>query len=160
MARKLSALPVRLTAKGIDIAVADPRDDDAPGDLAHVDRAPSTLLVAPPYEIEQAIERSYKNTALVDNAVRAFESMQPTLEPEETSLRPGTTVKANAPVVQVVNLILEQAIRDRASDVHIEPEEDSVRVRNRTDGALHEALTLPGRHGRCRWSAASRSWPT
>ena len=45
--------------------------------------------------------------------------------------------------MQVVNLIIEQAVRDRASDVHIEPQEKQVRVRVRTDGALHEVLTLP-----------------
>ena len=52
-------------------------------------------------------------------------------------------VDANAPIVQVVNTILTQAVRDRASDVHIEPMGDRVRVRNRIDGALHEVLSLP-----------------
>jgi type IV pilus assembly protein PilB len=42
-----------------------------------------------------------------------------------------------------VNLILDQAVRDRASDVHIEPRDEGVRIRNRTDGALHEVMTLP-----------------
>ncbi len=49
----------------------------------------------------------------------------------------------NAPVVQVVNLLLSQAVSERASDVHIEPMDDRVRVRNRVDGALHEVLQLP-----------------
>src|SRR5207249_4033478 len=49
----------------------------------------------------------------------------------------------DAPVVQVVNLILTQALRDRASDVHIEPQVDRVRVRYRIDGALHDAQNLP-----------------
>ena len=53
----------------------------------------------------------------------------------------------NAPVVQVVNLIVTQALRDRASDVHIEPQGDQVRVRVRIDGALHDVLTLPGDMG-------------
>ncbi len=52
-------------------------------------------------------------------------------------------VDANAPIVKVVNLIFEQAVRDRASDVHVEPQQDRVRVRVRTDGALHEVLSLP-----------------
>ena len=58
-----------------------------------------------------------------------------------------TVVDENAPVVKVVNVILEQAVRDRASDVHIEPMADRVRVRVRTDGALHEIMTLPGPMG-------------
>jgi type IV pilus assembly protein PilB len=56
-------------------------------------------------------------------------------------------VDENAPVVKIVNVILEQAVQDRASDVHIEPMADSVRVRVRTDGALHQITTLPGPMG-------------
>ena len=55
----------------------------------------------------------------------------------------GQTVDENAPVVQVVNLILSQAVTERASDVHIEPMDDRLRIRNRVDGALHEVLSLP-----------------
>ena len=50
-------------------------------------------------------------------------------------------------MVQVVNLILTQALRDRASDVHIEPQDERIRVRFRIDGALHDALTLPAAMG-------------
>ena len=58
-----------------------------------------------------------------------------------------TVVDENAPVVKIVNVILEQAVHDRASDVHIEPMADTVRVRVRTDGALHQITTLPGPMG-------------
>ncbi len=143
VARRLTAMPLRLTASGLEVAVTDPLAGSLREELGAATGCEVRLLVAPRADIEQAIERWYRNTALVDNAVRAFESMQSTMAPEETGTRPTTTVDANAPIVQVVNLILEQAIRDRASDVHIEPEDDSLRVRNRTDGALHEALILP-----------------
>ncbi len=59
----------------------------------------------------------------------------------------ATAVDVNAPVVQVVNAIITQALRDRASDVHIEPQGEQVRVRVRIDGALHDSLTLPGEMG-------------
>ena len=49
----------------------------------------------------------------------------------------------DAPVVQVVNLIITQALRDRASDIHIEPQDERLRVRFRIDGALHDAVELP-----------------
>ena len=64
-----------------------------------------------------------------------------------------------APVVQVVNQIITQGVRDRASDIHIEPQDSRVRVRFRIDGALHDVLALPATWGR-RSSAASRSWRT
>jgi type IV pilus assembly protein PilB len=53
----------------------------------------------------------------------------------------------DAPVVRVVNLIITQALRDRASDVHVEPQDGRVRIRFRIDGALHEVLTLPAEMG-------------
>jgi type IV pilus assembly protein PilB len=58
-----------------------------------------------------------------------------------------TDASADAPVVQVVNLIVQQGARDRASDVHIEPQESRVRVRYRIDGALHDVLALPPNMG-------------
>ena len=58
-----------------------------------------------------------------------------------------SVVDENAPIVKIVNVILEQAVVDRASDVHIEPMADTVRVRVRTDGALHQITTLPGSMG-------------
>ena len=78
----------------------------------------------------------------------------------------------DAPVVQVVQRILTQAMRDRASDVHIEPTDKGVRVRYRIDGALKEVLTLPasmsvgldqphqdhGRHEH-RGTATASGWP-
>ncbi len=99
-----------------------------------------TLLLAPVSDIRRAIETSYKATAKVDEAVKAFETLAVERVVEET---PKAVVDENAPIVQVVTLILEQAVRDRASDVHIEPLDGRLRVRNRTDGALHEVLSLP-----------------
>ena len=54
----------------------------------------------------------------------------------------GTT-DDTSPVAQLVNRIVTQAVRERASDVHIEPQETELRVRFRVDGALHDAVTLP-----------------
>ena len=62
-----------------------------------------------------------------------------------TALAGSTT--DSAPVVQVVNLLITQALRDRASDVHVEPMGDTVRVRFRIDGVLHEVVSLPGSMG-------------
>ena len=56
-------------------------------------------------------------------------------------------------------MIITQALRDRASDIHIEPQTERVRVRYRIDGALHDVLELPAVDGPGRGRAASRSWP-
>ncbi|MCB0964161.1 MAG: Flp pilus assembly complex ATPase component TadA, partial [Acidimicrobiales bacterium] len=80
--------------------------------------------------------------AAVTDAVKVFEAR--VSERAGASATPASSeVDANAPVVQVVNTILTQAVREGASDVHIEPMGERVRVRNRIDGALHEVLSLP-----------------
>jgi type IV pilus assembly protein PilB len=142
IARDLCVLPLRLTDAGIDVAIADP---DAIEPLRDAIGIEPRALLAPASDIQQAIGRCYKNIAQVDRAVQAFESLQASRGAYEPVTTP--VVDANAPIVQVVNLILEQAVRDRASDVHIEPNADSVRIRNRTDGALHTVLELPAAMG-------------
>ena len=77
-----------------------------------------------------------------------------------TELRTERSRNDDAPVVQVVQMIITQALRDRASDIHIEPQDDRVRVRYRIDGALHDVLDLPGSMGPAHRRAASRSWRT
>jgi type IV pilus assembly protein PilB len=78
----------------------------------------------------------------VQGDIAAFQASEDALEPTETI---EVVVDVNAPIVQVVNKIVTQALRDRASDVHIQPAEDCVRVRFRIDGALKESSSCPPR---------------
>jgi len=77
----------------------------------------------------------------VDRHVQAFSERAP--NPIEGQLSALETISAASPVVQIVNLVLKQGLRDRASDIHIEPQEDRLRIRFRIDGLLVDALTLP-----------------
>jgi type IV pilus assembly protein PilB len=79
----------------------------------------------------------------MDDVVRVFEERAEQRKRAAENVSTATVVDENAPVVKVLSLILEQAVRERASDVHIEPVDGAVRIRVRTDGALHEAMTLP-----------------
>lgn len=144
VARRLSVIPIDRKDNRIEVAVADPYHPNLTTRLIEVLQSPVRLLLAPQSDVHRAIERSYKSTARIDDALRLFEAR---IEARKAQLatEPHTqaVVDENAPVVQVVNLILDQAVRDRASDVHIEPQADFLRVRVRTDGALHEVITLP-----------------
>ena len=107
------------------------------------------LKLAVRSDIEQAIDRvlragrrARRRAAHVPGAARGAQGVA-----DAPSTQVQTVVDENAPVVKIVNVILEQAVRDRASDVHIEPMADTVRVRVRTDGALHQITTLPGSMG-------------
>jgi type IV pilus assembly protein PilB len=144
-ARELHAIAVRKEGARVEVAVGDPLAPDLQRRLIEALESPVRLVVAGVTDIQLAIDRNYTSTAKVDDAIRIFEARAEARKKEvETQTQTTNVVDENAPVVQVVNLILAQAVRDRASDVHIEPQEEQVRVRVRTDGALHEVLTLPG----------------
>jgi Type II secretion system (T2SS), protein E, N-terminal domain len=130
-ARALGALPLRKVGERIEVAIADPLDRELQSKLIALLHAPVRLLVAPLADINYAIDRAYLNLAEISGALREFEQRS-----EARGRITGTTaevaVDANAPIVKVVNLIFEQAVRDRGSDVHIEPQQDRVRVRVRS----------------------------
>jgi type IV pilus assembly protein PilB len=141
VAREQLAVPVRLEDDGLYVAVAEPTDD-LRALLARTTGHPVNLMIAPLSDITWAIDSNYQAIGNVEKLVQAFEAV------EGARRRAAGTSEAeipidDAPVVQVVDRILTQAMRDRASDVHIEPSEDYVRIRFRIDGALKEILQLP-----------------
>jgi type IV pilus assembly protein PilB len=142
-ARAWGAMVLRRTDFGYDVVVSDPSDTTIAERLRDALRQPAKLFVGGVGEIQRAIDVAYRTTANVDEHVRVFQAR----EEQRRAGRPGDEgsgrVDEKAPVVQVVNLLLSQAVSEGASDVHIEPMPDRVRIRNRIDGALHEVLHLP-----------------
>jgi len=143
-ARELAALPLVVRGDEVEVAVAVPTGPVLDALRTRIGR-PVRPRVAAAADIDRAIGNSYRALAGVGSRVRDFEARD-VLRREATRL---DTVAASddAPVVQVVQLIITQALRDRASDVHIEPQQERVRVRYRIDGALHDVLDLPGSMG-------------
>jgi type IV pilus assembly protein PilB len=87
------------------------------------------------------IEQMYRSTAAVDNIVAAFAAEDDQRQVAETIAE--VNLDDQAPVVQLVGKIVGQAMRDRSSDIHIEPLDDRLRIRFRVDGNLIEAFSLP-----------------
>jgi type IV pilus assembly protein PilB len=85
-----------------------------------------------------------RSLSAIGDQIKVFETRDPG---RRDPARVEATASDDAPVVQVVQLIITQALRDRASDVHIEPGDGHVRVRYRIDGALHDVLELPDAMG-------------
>jgi type IV pilus assembly protein PilB len=139
VARRFEVVPLRKTPAGLEIAIADILDGHR-HDLEEAIGGPIVQVLAPPSEIRYAIDQAYLALAGVEQQVKAFESFESN-RPKVESNR--LVVDANAPIVQVVMLLLTQAVRDRASDIHIEPKEDMVRVRFRIDGVMRDATHLP-----------------
>ncbi len=139
-ARSSRALPLAIHEGVLEVAVADPSDELA-ADLRESTGMEVALVVASATDILRAIDRGYRALSGIERHVDAFEATATSRRPDA---EPGRgAVDEKAPVVQVVTMILTQALRDRASDIHIEPMDALTRVRFRIDGVLHDVLTLP-----------------
>ncbi|MEY2474359.1 MAG: type pilus assembly protein PilB [Actinomycetota bacterium] len=139
-ARDLVAIPLhRGENDTVIVAAADPSPETATKLKAAMKTA-VTLHIAPSSDIERAINNAYSALDSVGRLVDAFAAA------ESSRRGPAATVDAmpdDAPVVRIVNMLISQAVRDRTSDIHIEPQDENVRVRYRIDGALTDAVLLP-----------------
>jgi type IV pilus assembly protein PilB len=137
LARRHRVLGIALDDNEIVVALADPGDVLAIDDV----RASTGLLVRPVVvardELQKALDRFQRaETDLDDVAASLAADNLP-------SLGNLTSVNDEAPIVRYVNSLIEQAIENRASDLHLEPTEHDLRVRYRIDGVLHEVDTVP-----------------
>ena len=138
-AREHTILPIRVDKDELEVATVDPGDLALFAELKVLTRKRIKPVLGVKSEIDQAITQSYKLRTGVDRHVRSFEeSYRPTL-----ANRRLAEVKQDAPVVQIVDLIIAQGAEERASDIHIEPQQDHLRIRFRIDGVLHDATRLP-----------------
>jgi type IV pilus assembly protein PilB len=142
VARHFLALPLRDVDGVVDVVVGNPRPGMA-DDLQRALGAPVQLYAVPPSAARQAIGRAYRALADVDRMVKAFEATD-TPRVGGIALR-DETVGADSPIARVVTMLVTEALRDRASDLHLEPSDKELRVRFRIDGALHDTLMLPMR---------------
>jgi len=140
MARELRILPVSLDGDTLTIATDDPHDVQAIGRLASLTRKRIVPVIGVGMKLDNAIDGNYKLTSQIE-----LQLGQVTTITTETQAPDASEAEAlkQAPVVQAVDMMLTQAVRDRASDIHIEPQEDCLLVRNRIDGVLHDAVRLP-----------------
>jgi len=105
------------------------------------------VVIAGPSALERAINRLYgelKTSGQVEEAISGITIVAGNEEDaEEVDLSEENVSEEDAPIVRLVNLILQEAIKERATDVHIEPQSDKVLVRIRTDGVLRQIMTPP-----------------
>lgn len=144
-AHLLDVLPLEFDGTAADVAVVDPLDPEVLSLLRRLPAREVRIRLATPAHLRLRVNQTYRALAAVTDDIEAFHTSE--LVGEQTASVDTITVDDDAPVVQVVNKVLTQALRDRASDVHIEPSEDCVRIRFRVDGALHEVLDMPTQMG-------------
>ncbi len=136
----MAALPIREEGGVVTVAVADPTMPDLLASLEATIGSPVALAVCSRPDLDRARGTAYEAAEGLGDIIRAYEARNLLVGSPDAV---GAPVDENAPIVQVVTRIVNQAVKQRASDVHIEPLENRVRVRNRVDGALQEVLSLP-----------------
>jgi type IV pilus assembly protein PilB len=139
LARRYLALPIGWIEGRLIVAMADPSNVFAIDDIRTVTGAELRVAVATKQSILEAIGKHHRMMSDAENvsaeASSTFES--------ETDLSSVREISEESPIVRLVNLLISQAIADRASDIHVEPGERDVRVRYRIDGVLHEVMRPP-----------------
>ena len=141
--KKYVCIPYSYDSRNVNIirmAMADPIDMLAIDDLSMITNRMIDPMVATPREIMVAIDRYYGNTEAI-KAAKSYEQERADLFQEDEMERMMTEDVNNSPIVQLVNTMIEQAVRQRTSDIHIEALERNVRVRYRIDGSLYEKIT-------------------
>ena len=140
LAYRHQSLPLSKEGNILRIAVADPFNISIVDDVRLVTGLSVELFFADPQEIRRLVEEHYVQRMIAD----ADEEVQ-VLEDSDDEIGNLERMAREATVIKLVNLILRQAVQERASDVHVEPFEKVMRVRYRIDGVLHEVSSPPRR---------------
>ncbi len=142
--RQHLACPIAVEGATVTLATADPTNPLLLDDLQLTVPLAFKLCVAPAPAILEAIERAYGANTAIQKIVEGMGSSERQPEPED-DVNHLRDMAFEAPVVRLVNLLIEGALAAEASDVHIEPFEDSLRVRYRIDGLLYDQEAPPRR---------------
>jgi type IV pilus assembly protein PilB len=145
VARKHTVIPINRVGATLIIAMADPSNIFAQDDIKFLTGYNIEVVVAPENAIKDAVERYYESATDLDDVLGDMEDLDISMIEEDEDINITDLEKASedAPVVKLVNLILTDAIKKNASDIHIEPYEKSFRVRYRIDGLLYEIMKPP-----------------
>jgi general secretion pathway protein E/type IV pilus assembly protein PilB len=147
LARKYNALPLEVDDVELKIAVSNPLDTDATDTISHLSKRSVTCCVAPQSAIMQAIQEHYGRAEIgstdnadpfLDEKIGGSASSSPMVEMPVDS-------KEEGPIIGLVQRIISEGSKRRASDIHLEPLEKRFRIRYRVDGILHEVEDVPKR---------------
>ena len=140
LARRYQAIPIGWEDGRLVVAMADPSNVFAVDDIRAIAGAEVRTVVATASQINETIERFYRMDTDVDAVVQAATE---DAGDELGDLSNVSELVEDAPIVKFVNLLVTQAVGDRASDIHVEPAEHDLRIRFRIDGVLHEVMRSP-----------------
>ncbi len=146
-AREHNVLALGKSDSSIQVAMEDPEDLVAVDNLKRLTNLTPNVLVAGGATLQRAMDEIYGRIRQSGEVEEVFEGIKVITgeedDAEEVDLSPDKVSIEDAPIVKLVNLILQEAIKERATDVHIEPQQKNVNVRIRIDGVLQIIMTPP-----------------
>ena len=138
----MGVLPLYLFDTVLTVAMTDPTDTELVTRLSQIAKTQVTSVFSLQSEIETAISIHYQTEKGIKEAIADLRSIDLGLSDDMSADR-ITELTENVSLIQIVNSLIYFAIRERASDIHIEPSETSTKIRFRIDGILREMLTFP-----------------
>ena len=146
LARKFCVVPVKLIRDTLYLAMSDPLDFVAQEEVKAASRKRVVPMIATRRAVEQAISRLYGNEGtarVIEEMKREAGASAPDIVPAQLSRETGDRSGDSAPTIRFVNGLIERAVQERASDIHLEPQEGEMVVRMRVDGLLRRMFTVP-----------------
>jgi general secretion pathway protein E len=138
MARKHAAIPLQISGNVLHVAMVNPSDIIALEALATRSQMHVVPIKASAQEVQDAIDFNYQSYEEIKKQISDL-----SLETGEAEPRVKLDTVTDAPVARALTLIIDEAVKARASDIHLQPQEDKLLVRYRIDGTLHNMLSLP-----------------
>ncbi len=139
IARRYNVIPLSLSNNILEVAMANPSDIFALEAIAAISRKRVKPVGADAKDVRAAIDSNYKGYGEIEKQV-SFISMPSKGDIDE---KLEIDMASYTPLVQALNMIIDEAAKARSSDIHIEPEENRLRIRYRIDGTLHDMMSLP-----------------
>lgn len=143
LARKHTLIPVVRIGSTLTVAMADPLDIIALDELKYVTSLRINRAVSTKSSILQAIDQFYSLRDSMAEVIRDIHEEDSSVQDIAATISEAEGSASEAPLIKLVNLLIIQAVKERASDIHIEPDEQKLRVRYRVNGVLKEQIAPP-----------------
>jgi type IV pilus assembly protein PilB len=146
LAKKYKAIPINRTGRTLVVAMADPTNIQAIEEIEFLTNYKVEAVVATETQIKAAIDKYHDSASMLDDVMSTFDDSDIDVADtgeEEINVSDLEKASEEAPVVKLVNQIIQDAVKKSASDIHFEPFERAFRVRYRIDGVLYAVLNPP-----------------
>ncbi len=142
LCRRYGVMPLEISDGSMVVAMQDPSNIEAIDELSAYLKKRIEPVLALEEDIQDALDRNYRVSGEIERQLTQLSAQATGTGVGEDEAVSAEAI-AQAPVVMALDLLIQQASRDRASDIHIEPQDDHLRVRFRIDGILHDVMSLP-----------------